>query len=98
VQGLGTHDIHRRTPTPAGQPRCPRATLQRCRHQGLAPARQSGNPYRSFRGILDHLATLTRNQIRYAGTHTEISMLAEATRDQRRAFQLLDTAIPLRAA
>lgn len=36
--------------------------------------------------------------IRYAGTNTEIPMLAEATRDQRRAFQLLDTAIPLRAA
>ena len=59
---------------------------------------ESGNAYRSFRGMLDHLATLTRNQIRYKGTDTEIPMLAEATRDQRRAFQLLDTAIPLRAA
>jgi Transposase DDE domain len=59
---------------------------------------ESGNAYRSFRGMLDHLATLTRNQIRYPGTDTEIPMLAEATRDQRRAFQLLDTAIPLRAA
>ena len=78
----------------------------------VAPAQRSGdaatkasrqhdehaNPYRSFRGMLDHLATLTRNQIRYPGTDTEIPMLAEATRDQRRAFQLLDTAIPLRAA
>ena len=45
-----------------------------------------------------YLATLTRNQIRYAGTDTEIPMLAEATPDQRRAFQLLDTTIPLRAA
>ena len=78
----------------------------------VAPAQRSGdaatkasrqhdehaNPYRSFRGMLDHLATLTRNQIRYPGTDTEIPMFAEATRDQRRAFQLLDTAIPLRAA
>ena len=59
---------------------------------------ESGNPYRSFQGMLDHLATLTRNQIRYPGTDTEIPLLAEATRDQRRAFQLLGTAIPLRAA
>ena len=30
-----------------------------------------GNPLRSFRGLLDHLATLTRNQIRYHGTNTD---------------------------
>jgi hypothetical protein len=46
---------------------------------------ESGDPLRSFRGLLDHLATLTRNQVRYHGTDTEIPMLAEATADQRRA-------------
>ena len=79
----------------------PVAPAQRSSDAATKASRQhdeSGNPYRSFRGILDHLATLTRNQIRYAGTHTEIPLLAEATRDQRRAFRLLDTAIPLRAA
>ena len=55
-------------------------------------------PTAASEALLDHLATLTRNQIRYAGTDTEIPMLAEATPDQRRAFELLDTAIPLRAA
>ena len=54
-----------------------------------------GNPLRSFRGLLDHLATLTRNQIRYHGTSTDVPMLAEPTPDQRRAFDLLDTPIPL---
>ncbi|MGB8502811.1 MAG: hypothetical protein WCE29_11205, partial [Mycobacterium sp.] len=34
-----------------------------------------GNPLRSFRGLLDHLATLTRNQIRYHHTSTEVPML-----------------------
>jgi len=79
----------------------PVAPAQRSGDAATKASRQhdeSGNAYRSFRGMLDHLATLTRNQIRYKGTDTEIPMLAEATRDQRRAFQLLDTAIPLRAA
>jgi hypothetical protein len=58
----------------------------------------AGNPLRSFRGLLDHLATLTRNQIRYHHTHIEIPMLADPTPDQRRAFQLLNTPIPLTAA
>jgi hypothetical protein len=57
-----------------------------------------GNPLRSFRGLLDHLATLTRNQVRYTGTSTDIAMLAEPTPDQRRAFDLIDSAIPLTAA
>jgi hypothetical protein len=57
-----------------------------------------GNPLRSFRGLLAHLATLTRNQVRYHGTNTEIPMLTEATPDQRRAFNLIGTPIPLTAA
>ena len=66
--------------------------------QGLHPHDPAGNPLRSFRGLLDHLATLTRNQIRYHGTTTEIPMLAEATADQRRAFDLIGAPIPLTAA
>jgi hypothetical protein len=58
----------------------------------------AGNPLRSFRGLLAHLATLTRNQIRFIGTDTEIPMLADPTDDQRRAFTLIGTAIPLTAA
>lgn len=57
-----------------------------------------GNPLRSFRGLLDHLATLTRNQIRYHHTNTDIPMLADPTPDQRRAFDLLDSPIPLTIA
>jgi hypothetical protein len=57
-----------------------------------------GNPLRSFRGFLAHLATLTRNQIRFTGTDTDIAMLADPTNDQRRAFTLIGTPIPLTAA
>lgn len=82
------------------------------RHNPVAPAHRSpeadakaarkhdpdGNPLRSFRGLLDHLATLTRNQIRYHHTNTDIPMLADPTPDQRRAFDLLDSPIPLTIA
>jgi hypothetical protein len=58
----------------------------------------NGNPLRSFRGLLDHLATLTRNDIHYHGTNATVPTLAEPTSDQRRAFDLIGTPIPLAAA
>jgi Transposase DDE domain len=75
----------------------------------VAPARRSaaaqakassqrdaaGQPYYSFRGLLEHLATLTRNQVRYTGTQVTVPMLTEPTSTQRQAFNLLGAAIPL---
>jgi hypothetical protein len=75
----------------------------------VAPARRSataqakasgqhdpaGQPYRSFHGLLDHLATLTRNQVRFTGTEVAIPMLTEPTSTQRQAFELIGAAIPL---
>ena len=75
----------------------------------VAPARRSaaaqakatgqhdpaGQPYRSFRGLIDHLATLTRNQVRFTGTEVAVPMLTEPTSAQRQAFALIGTAIPL---
>ena len=55
----------------------------------------AGQPYRSFRGLLEHLATLTRNQVRYTGTQVTVPMLTEPTGTQRQAFSLLGAAIPL---
>jgi hypothetical protein len=55
----------------------------------------AGKPYRSFRKLLEHLATLTRNHVRYAGTQITIEMLTEPTSTQRQAFELLGTPIPL---
>ena len=79
----------------------PVAAAQRSAAADTKAARKhdaAGNPLRSFRGLLDHLATLTRNQIRYHHTNSEVPMLADPTPDQRRAFDLLDTPIPLTAA
>ncbi|HEX2745937.1 MAG TPA: hypothetical protein VHN16_16250 [Streptosporangiaceae bacterium] len=75
----------------------------------VAPARRSaaaqakascqhdaaGQRYHSFRGLLEHLATLTRNQVRYTGTQVTIAMLAEPTSAQRQAFELIGAPIPL---
>ena len=56
------------------------------------------NPLRSFRGLLDHLATLTRNQVRFTGAGTDVPILTQATPDQHRAFHLIGAPIPLTAA
>ncbi len=56
---------------------------------------QAGQPYYSFRGLIEHLATLTRNQVRFAGAPATVPMLTEPTSTQREAFHLLGAPIPL---
>jgi hypothetical protein len=51
------------------------------------------NPVRSFRGLLDHLGTLTRNTTTFAGK--TIDVLATPTPTQHRAFDLIGATIPL---
>ena len=55
----------------------------------------AGRPYHSFRGLLEHLATLTRNQVRFTGIQVTTAMLTEPTSTQREAFILLGAVIPL---
>jgi hypothetical protein len=50
-------------------------------------------PIRSFRDIIDHLATLTRNDLRYG--QAVVPVLAEPTPTQQRAFDLIGAPIPL---
>lgn len=52
-------------------------------------------PLRSFRTLLDHLATLTRNDVRVTGTQTSVPILADPTPTQRRVFQLLNQPVPI---
>jgi len=52
-------------------------------------------PVRSFRTLLDHLATLTRNDIQYGPDGPVVPTLAVPTPTQRRVFELLGTVIPL---
>jgi hypothetical protein len=80
---------HRDNPVAPAQ-RSPQADAKASRKHDPA-----GNPVRSFRGLLDHLATLTRDRIRYHHTDIEIDKLTDATLNQRRAFELIDFPIPL---
>jgi hypothetical protein len=63
-----------------------------CKHDA------DGNPLHSFAGLLKHLATLTRNRIRYQHTDIEIDKLTDPTPTQRRAFDLIEATIPLTIA
>jgi Transposase DDE domain len=85
------------------------------RSDPVAPARRSaqatskasrqrladGSPAHSFRTLLDHLATLTRNQVRLADGGADpappatVELLATPTPLQRRAFDLVGAPIPL---
>jgi hypothetical protein len=80
------------------QPRDPVAPASRSARAHAKASHQhdeTGRPYRSFRGLLDHLATLTRNQVRFAGATATVPMLAEPTSQQREAFDLIGAPIPL---
>jgi hypothetical protein len=74
----------------------------------VAPARRSasaeakasrqhdehGRPYLSYQGLLDHLATLTRNELRFAGIPAAVPVLTEPTSRQKQAFDLIGAPIP----
>jgi Transposase DDE domain len=74
----------------------PVAPARRSAAADAKAARKTGpgnQPLRSFRGLLDHLATLTRDTIRIAGQ--PIDKLAAPTPGQQRAFDLIGAPIPL---
>ena len=56
---------------------------------------EDGRPCRSFQGLLAHLGTLTRNELRFAGTPATVPVLAEPTSEQHQAFELIGAPIPL---
>jgi hypothetical protein len=81
-------------PTPA-DPVLPASRSAAAQAKASRQHDEYGRPYRSFRGLLDHLATLTRNQVRFAGTSHTIGMLAEPTSTQREASDPIGAPIPL---
>ncbi|HXZ72211.1 MAG TPA: IS1634 family transposase [Streptosporangiaceae bacterium] len=81
------HPPHRASPVARAR-RSPSADAKAARKTG--PGQQ---PIRGFRDLLDHLATLTRNDLRYG--QVTIPALAEPTPTQRRAFGLIGAPIPL---
>jgi hypothetical protein len=82
-------------PPTASNPVAPASRSAAARAKASRQHDQAGRPYRSFRGLLTHLATLTRNQVRFAGATATIPMLTEPTSHQREAFDLIGAPIPL---
>jgi hypothetical protein len=82
-------------PPAPGNPVAPARRSARAQAKASYQHDPAGRPYRSFRALPEHLATLTRNQVRFAGTAVTVPMLAELTSTQRQAFDLVGTAIPL---
>ena len=80
-------------PPPRGNPVAP---ARRSRSADTKAARKitaSGEPARSFRDLLGHLATLTRQTIMIGGH--QIEKITTATPAQRHAFGLLGATIPI---
>ncbi len=79
----------------------PVAPARRSRAATTKAARRAhadGTALRPFQGLLDHLATLTRNTCQVPGTEVTFEQLAEPTPTQRKAFELLGVSIPKRIA
>jgi hypothetical protein len=92
---LGTAHLHR---PEAPAPDSPVGPARRSPAAQAKASRQHddlGRPYYSFGGLLSHLATLTRNDVRLAGATATIPMLTEPTPAQRQAFSLIGAPIPL---
>jgi hypothetical protein len=56
---------------------------------------EHGRAYLSYQGLLDHLGTLARNELHFAGTTAAVPVLTEPTSRQKQAFDLIGAAIPL---
>jgi hypothetical protein len=82
-------------PPAPGNPVAPARRSAAAQAKTSAQHDPAGRPYRSFRGLLEHLATLPRNQVRFAGAAAAVPMLTEPTSIQREAFSLIGAPIPL---
>ena len=81
------HPAHRDNPVAPAR-RSPAATAKASRHTTA-----TGEPARSLRDLLDHLATLTRQAITIGGH--QIEKITTPTPAQRQAFDLLGAPIPI---
>jgi hypothetical protein len=80
-------------PPARDNPVAPAARSTHADHKAARHTTEDRQPVRSFRGLLDHLATLTRNTIT-VGDHT-FDKISTPTQTQQRTFDLLGASIPL---
>jgi hypothetical protein len=84
-------DQHPPTPTDPVAPATRSASATR---KASSRTAEDGQPVRSFRGLIDHLATLTRNDIQYGPDGPVVPTQANPTPNPSRAFELLKTTNP----
>jgi len=80
-------------PPPQASPVAPARRSRHADAKAAVHASPDGQILRSFRGLLDHLATLTRVTITIGAASFE--KISQPTPAQRRAFDLIGTPIPL---
>ena len=69
--------------------------LQCLHREAIHRKDDTDQPVRSFQTLLDHLTTLTRNDIRYGTNGPTIATLTTPTDLQRRIFEHIGAPIPL---
>jgi hypothetical protein len=80
-------------PPDRDNPVTPAARSTSADHKAARHTSPDSQPLHSFRGLLEHMATLTRNTITlHQATFDKITV---ATATQRRAFELINTPVPL---
>jgi transposase len=83
------------------EPPVPASPVAPARRSAAAEAKASlqydehGRPYLSYQGLIDHLGTLARNELRFPGTPAAVPVLTTPTSRQKEAFDLIGAAIPL---
>ena len=82
------------TPLTREDPVAPAVRSQAAKTKTNNRTSTTGLPLHTYQNLLNHLATLTRNDIQYGSNGPVIPTLAEPTPVQRRAFQLLHAPIP----
>jgi hypothetical protein len=80
-------------PPPRNNPVVPATRSDTAQRKAARHHNDTGTPLHSFRGLLEHMATLTRNTITLG--QTSFDKIALPTPTQQRAFDLIGTPIPL---
>jgi hypothetical protein len=78
-----------------GSPVQPATRSESAEGKALTKKTPDGETVHRFRGLLDHLATLTKNTVQPKGDLPSFDQVTAPTSLQQRAFDLLDVTIPL---
>jgi hypothetical protein len=78
-----------------GSPVKPATRSERAEAKAESRKTPAGQPVHRFRGLLDHLATLTKNRIQPAGDLPAFDRLTVATPLQQEAFDRLGVSVPV---